>query len=243
MTDYRRPSQTNKQRMVGSTSRGLEGLLAILAQRGQLVPNAAAKFGPSYRGAIDATSQGIGDMAATGQGLRNSFYTTRGDLYGNIDQMSGLQDQADEMFANQQAASNQAYARGQQEYARRRKAIEQANAGSQAQSDMYNQVPGLMEILSAQTGINADAQLQAISNMIARLQDPQNPLSQNPQAASAIQALIAIRQQLAQQAMQQGPDATSKMRDMVESGKAGATQSYDAAREKAADLIQQLMGN
>lgn len=234
MTDYRRPKQTNKDRMVDSTSRGLEGLLAILAQRGQLVPNAMAKFGPPYQGAIDATSQWMGNMATAGQDLRNSFYTTRNDLYGNIDQMSGLQGQADDMFANQQAASNQAYAKGQQEYARR-KAIEQANAGSQTQADLYNRFPGLMGLLSVQTGISADAQLQALDRAIAQLQAAGD--------TSGTQALIAIRQQLTQQAMQQGPDAASKMRDMVESGKAGAAQSYDAAREKAADLIQQLMGN
>src|SRR5574343_1343979 len=222
MTDYRRPAQTNKDRMIDSTSRGLEGLLALLAQRGQLVPNAIAKFGPPYQNAVNATSQGMSDMAAAGRDLQNDFYTARNDLYGNIDQMSGLQDLATDTLAGQQTASNLALARGQREYARR-KAIEQANIGGQMQAALYNQVPGLMEMLVAGTSINTDAQLQAIDKVMNQLRDPKNPMSQDPQAAGTLQTLIAIRQQLVQQAMQQGPDAASKMRDIAASGKAGVT--------------------
>ncbi len=222
MTDYRRPKQTNKDRMVDSTSRGLEGLLAILAQRGQLVPNAMAKFGPSYQDAIDAidaTSQGIGDMAAAGQDLRNSFYTNRNDLYGNIDQMSGLQGQADDMFASQQAASDQGYARGQREYARRM-AIERANQ-EQAMRQQQAIPRNLIDLLGDANGREAADALtggkMAVANLIAQLE-----AAGRTEEAAALRAMVASGMTGAKQQAQQG---------------------YDAARGKAADLIQQLMGN
>lgn len=244
MTDYRRPPQTNKDQLIDGTSRGLETLMALLARRGprgQLVPNATAKLGPLYQGAIDATSQWMDGMALAGQNIGNDLITSRNDLYKDIDQMSGLQGRVDNMFASQQAASDQAFARGQELFkkpGRQAQYAMQQMGAPQTLLDLLNPGQPAYEALnSGQT---------AIDDMIAQLHAAGN--------SEKAQALLQLKQEMAakaaeiyhgtsQQAQQGYNAAGAKAAEIYRDTSQQAQQGYDAVRAKAADLIQRLMGN
>lgn len=225
MTDYRRPSQTNKDRLTDKASRGYEGLLALLQARGQLVPNAMAKFSPGYNTAVDTTSQGFSNLAGLGNDLQNQYY----DMYGGIDQMTGLQGRANDMFAQQQGASNQAYARGQALFnmpgRQVQYALQQAGA-PQGLLDLLNQGQPLYEA--------ANAGAISVADIITRL----NAMGKTSEA-QALQLMVQDMLQSGKVSAQSGYDTAV---NAASRGMDAVGQGYDAARSKAADLIQMLRG-